>query len=294
MRRFVLFILTFTAIVILAVTLPRVDFSSGNVAAAQLPSNWHSGDCNDTGHHWGQWGDAQLCQMRRTVFAIPSDHLSLTTENGGIDVTGEDRTDVALEARVRVWAPTAAQATDLLNRIVIDTANGDIRDHGPHQSFFGRSGYSIDYTLHVPQHVAADLQTENGGIDLTRLNGQLHFATTNGGVHLDQLAGDVQGHTVNGGLNITLAGDRWQGEGLNASTTNGGIDLRMPDHYSAHLETATVNGGISVNFPITIQGEIKNRLDTNIGGGGPTIHAETVNGGVSIHRIDGSDEPTSD
>jgi DUF4097 and DUF4098 domain-containing protein YvlB len=197
-------------------------------------------------------------------------------------VTGEDRSDVALDARVTAWAPTGSGANDLLNEIVIETGNGEIHDHGPHAHFFSSTGYSIDYHLHVPRHLAADLHTMNGGIDLTRLDGELHFQTTNGGVSLDRVSGDVRGATVNGGLNISLAGDRWQGEGLHAETTNGGVDLRLPENYSAHLETGTVNGGIEVNFPITIQGEIKNRLNTDLGTGGPTIHAQTVNGGITI------------
>src|SRR6202034_4362052 len=123
-----------------------------------------------------------------------------------------------------------------------------------------------------PRHLAANLHTMNGGIDLTAVDGNLRFDTTNGGVTLDRVSGRAEGHTVNGALNISLAGDHWQGDGLHADTTNGGIDLRLPDHYSAHLETGTVNGGINVNFPITVQGEIKNRLNTDLGSGGPIVH----------------------
>lgn len=279
MRRFILFVLTFTAIVVLGVTIPHSHIKAHAAAAPQQSGSWHNGDCDDTGRHWGE---AHVCQVRRTTFALPSGRLSVNTTNGAIDVTGEDRSDVALEARVRAWAPSESDAEDLLNRVIIETANGNIRDHGPHPSFLGSSGYSIDYRLHVPQHLAAELRTMNGSIDLTRLDGAIHFGTTNGGVCLDQLAGDVQGHTINGGLNISLGGDHWQGRGLGVDTTNGGVDIRVPDHYSAHLETATVNGGISVHFPITIQGEIKNRLNTDLGSGGATIHAQTVNGGVTI------------
>jgi hypothetical protein len=38
-----------------------------------------------------------------------------------------------------------------------------------------------------------------------------------------------------------------------------------------------------VGFPITVQGKIRNHIDTNIGQGGATLQFETVNGGVSIH-----------
>ncbi|HEX4037838.1 MAG TPA: hypothetical protein VHX37_07250 [Acidobacteriaceae bacterium] len=288
MRRFILFILSFTAIVVLGVALPHSRLNAHAAAIPPQSANWHTGGCDHVDTHWG---DARVCQMRQTTFALPAGHMAVRTTNGGIDVIGEDRSDVALEARVTAWAPTQAEANNLLSQIMIDTTDADVHDSGPRPSFFGHSGYSIDYHLHVPEHIAADLHTMNGGIELTRLVGNLHFETTNGGVNLDQLAGDVEGHTVNGGLNISLAGDRWQGGGLHADTTNGGIDMRIPDHYSAHLESATVNGGISVNFPITIQGEIKNHLNTDLGSGGPTIHVQTVNGGISISH---SGSPSAD
>ncbi len=279
MRRFVVFVLCFAGVVVLGITLPHSRLNAHAAAAAQPTSGWHSGDCDHVDNRGGQ---AHVCQMRRTTLMLPSGHFAVHTMNGGIEVIGENRSDVALDARVTAWAPTDSEAHRILDEVAIKTTNGDIRDRGPHPTLFGHSGYSVDYHLHVPQHVAADLHTMNGGIDLARLDGKLQFDTTNGGVSLDQLAGDVRGQTVNGGLNISLAGDRWQGEGLHADTTNGGIDLRVPDHYSAHLETATVNGGISVNFPVTIQGEIKNHLDTDLGSGGPPIHLQTVNGGVTI------------
>jgi hypothetical protein len=282
MRRFAVFTLCFTAIVVLGVALPHSHRHVHAMAAAQS-GNWHNGDCEDNGNHWGE---AHVCQMRRTTIALPSGHLGVETVNGGIDVIGEDRSDVSLEARVTAWAPSESEANDLLGQVVIDTENGEIRDHGPHTHFFNRTGYSIDYHLHVPRHLAANLRTMNGGIDLTAVDGNLHFETTNGGVTLDRVSGSVEGHTINGGLNVALAGDRWQGEGLHVDTTNGGIDLRLPEHYSAHLETGTVNGGITVNFPVTIQGSIKNRLNTDLGNGGPTIHVETVNGGVTIAHND--------
>lgn len=285
MRRFAFFLLTLSAIVAAGVLLPQHPLCAHAAAAPQQQSgNWHSGDCtDDNGGRWKHWGESHVCQMRRTAFALSSGHLSVDTMNGGIDVIGEDRSDVSLEARVQAWAPSDAAANDLINHISIDTTAGDVRDHGPHpSSFFGRAGYSVDYHLRVPRHLAADLHTMNGGIDLTRLDGTIRFDTTNGGVNLDQLSGNVEGHTVNGGLNVSLSGDRWQGEGLHADTTNGGIDLRVPDQYSAHLETGTVNGGIAVHFPITVQGDIRNRLNTDLGGGGATVHVQTVNGGVTI------------
>jgi len=293
MRRFVLFVLAFCAIVVLGALLPHSRLRDRSVAAAaQIPGNWQTGDCDDHNSHWG---NPHVCQMRRTTFTLASGHLSVDTTNGGINVVGEDRSDVALEAKVTAWGSSESDATNLLNEVVIDTAGGDVHDHGPHENFFGRRGYSVDYHLHVPRHLTAEFHSMNGGIELASLDGTIRFSTTNGGVGLKALSGDVEGRTTNGGLNIALSGDRWQGQGLQADTTNGGVDLHVPDHYSAHLEAGTTNGGIRVDFPVTVQGEIKNHLDTNIGSGGATIHTQTTNGGITIsHDSSDSDSDSGD
>jgi DUF4097 and DUF4098 domain-containing protein YvlB len=282
MRRFAFFVVAFTAVVLLGLSLPHSHRRVHAAGQAQT-GDWHNGECDNNEHHWGE---SRVCQMRRTTFALPSGRLSVETVNGGIEIIGEDRSDVALEARVTAWAPSDSEANDVLRQVVIDTSNGDLRDRGPRSHFLNRTGYGVDYHLHVPRHLAAELHTMNGGIDLTRVDGNLRFETTNGGVKLDRISGDVDGHTVNGGLNVSLAGDHWQGNGLHAETTNGGIDLRIPGNYNAHLETGTVNGGINVDFPITVQGTIKNHLNTDLGAGGSTVHVQTVNGGITISHND--------
>ena len=99
-------------------------------------------------------------------------------------------------------------------------------------------------------------------------------------------AGDVFGQTVNGGLHIELDGASWDGEALDVKTTNGGIDLEIPEHYGAELITGTVNGQLRTDLPIDIPttagGRKAKRLETMLNGGGPMIKLVTTNGGVSI------------
>jgi hypothetical protein len=252
---------------------------------------WTIRDCAGTDQdqtNWGWGSHERACETRTITIAAPG-KLDVSSMNGGIRVLGEDRTDVKVEARVQAWGDSAQDASGILREVQIQATDGTIRDKGPN-FHWGSRGYGISYTIHAPHQLSAELKTMNGGIGLEHLNGNLKFDTTNGGVDLTDLAGDVRGSTVNGGLDIALSGNRWQGQGLHAETTNGGISLNMPEKYAAHLETGTVNGGIEVNFPVTVQGEIKHHLDTDLGGGGPTIHAETTNGGVTISHSDKADQ----
>ncbi len=225
----------------------------------------------------------KVCELRRTTVPLVNGQITVSGKNGGIEVIGEDRHDIALEARVVAQESSTEQARSVLKEIKILT-DGSIRAEGPSSSFFGFFGNSwyVNFRLHVPRHLTAQLHSENGGIDISNIDGEISAHTTNGGLTLRDLGGKVHATTVNGGVNVTLSGAQWRGEGLFAKSTNGGVSVNAPDHYSAHLIAATVNGGVSVDFPIRIQGSIRNRIDTQIGQGGPTIQVETTNGGVSI------------
>jgi DUF4097 and DUF4098 domain-containing protein YvlB len=144
----------------------------------------------------------------------------------------------------------------------------------------------VSYRINVPRQNDLDLRANNGGITLVGVSGNVRFDTTNGGVRLTDVGGRVNGETRNGGLNVTLSGSRWEGEGLDVETSNGGVNLLIPDGYNAELETRTVNGGLRIDFPITVQGELTGSrgLSTTLGSGGPLVRVRTTNGGVTIRR----------
>ena len=98
------------------------------------------------------------------------------------------------------------------------------------------------------------------------------------------MSGDIHGETVNGGVTVDLSGDHWNGAGLDVETQNGGIRLRLPEQYSASLETATTNGRINIDFPVAVEGRVTRNLTTTLGAGGARLRAVTTNGGVTIRK----------
>jgi len=257
------------------------------IAAQSFTTTPCNGDEGNTHNNNFFGGKEKVCELRRATLPLVNGQITVSGKNGGIEVIGEDRQNISLEARIVAQDSSTEQARSLLKEIKILT-DGSIRAEGPSSagSFFGLFGNSwyVNFRLHVPRHLAAELHTENGGIEISNIDGEIRANTTNGGVTLRDLAGKVRVTTVNGGVNVALNGTQWHGEGLFAKSTNGGVSVKAPDHYSAHLIAATVNGGVSVDFPITIQGSIRNHIDTQIGQGGPTIEVHTTNGGVSIDR----------
>jgi len=222
-----------------------------------------------------------VCEVREmTLAAVPELKVDAAM-NGGIAVEGADRNDISVRAIVVAWGNNENEAREEEQRIRIATDGGNIRAEGARTKH-----YAVSYKLTVPRATAVDLHANNGGISLSGLNSHVRFETTNGGVNLSEMAGDVKGETTNGGIHVKLDGARWNGAGLDVTTTNGGIRAVMPATYAAHLEAATVNGGLHVDFPITVTGSIRNRVSTDLNGGGPAIHLETTNGGVRIGSED--------
>lgn len=240
--------------------------------------------CQDKGGNNSWFGSTEhACELRSATFPLVDGQLKVTGKNGGIEVIGEERTDIALEARIVAQGSDRDEAQSLVRQVKIIT-NGAIHAEGPESWLPSRRSWSVNFKLHVPRKLSeAQLHTENGGITLNNIEGTIHADTTNGGLSLQDLAGDVHATTVNGGMTVRLGGRQWSGAGLVAKATNGGVSVKAADNYSAHLIAQTVNGGVSVDFPITVKGTLnRNRIDTNIGQGGATVEFQTVNGGVSI------------
>jgi hypothetical protein len=259
---------------------------AGCLTAQTFTTGPCDGEEGNTNNGWFGHKD-RVCELRRTTLPLVDGQVSVSGKNDGIEVIGEERQDVALEARVIAQGADRDELLSMVREVKIVTS-GTIHADGPTTWGLSRRSWYVNYRLHVPRHVAAQLHTENGGVSITNIDGVINADTTNGGLILNDLGGDVHATTVNGGLDVKLDGNQWRGAGLVAKTTNGGVSVKAPDHYSAHLVAETVNGGVSVGFPITVQGKInRSRIDTNIGQGGPTLHFHTVNGGVSIHPSSG-------
>lgn len=199
--------------------------------------------------------------------------------NGGIHVEAWTDIGVSLRAKVTAWS-RRGNPREIVDGIEIHTGSTVSAD-GPRTG--DGEGWSVSYRVLVPINSDLELTSQNGGIGVEGIIGEMDLETQNGGISLKDVGGDVRGRTANGGLDVYLSGNQWEGAGLDLQTTNGGIDLRLPESFQARLETGTVNGGFDTDLPITIQGRLRTKqFTTELNGGGPPIRLITTNGGVNI------------
>jgi len=249
------------------------------LAPAALPQE-KTMSCDEDGSRSSERG--HYCEIREVTVAAGGRLDVDGGVNGGISIKGANRSDILVRSKVQAYQDDEADSRRVASEIRVETGSGRVRATGPTSE---HHGWGVSYEIFVPARTDLVLRTHNGGISITAVQGHTQFEAVNGGVSLMQLAGSVEGHTTNGGLHLELASDHWEGDRCDVSTTNGGVTIRVPSSYSAHLETGTVNGGVSIDFPVTMQGEINKRLAVDLGSGGRLVRATTTNGGVRVERI---------
>jgi DUF4097 and DUF4098 domain-containing protein YvlB len=222
------------------------------------------------------------CEVRE--FTMPTGAVTGldASPNGGIQVEGWDKSEVQVRAKIEGRARTNDLARKMVEAVSLATADDMLHASGP-KSGRGES-WSVSYRAMVPTQSDLALHAMNGEIKVSQVLGDIQVRTTNGEISLEGVGGDVRGGTTNGSVRVELAGDAWDGEGVDIRTTNGSVDLYIPSQYNGVLEAATTNGRIDVDFPITVTGKIGRRLHTELGHGGATISATTTNGSVRIRK----------
>ncbi|HEY2854406.1 MAG TPA: DUF4097 family beta strand repeat-containing protein [Gemmatimonadaceae bacterium] len=238
--------------------------------------------CHD-GQSRGNDDRVRFCEVREKRISTPRMLDVDGQQNGGVSVHGWNRSEVLVVAKIQSEAEEADQARDIAAGISIETSGGRVRAEGP--STRRRQSWSVSYDVWMPRQTDLHVATQNGGVSVEDVDARLELSAVNGGIHLSGVSGEVRGETTNGPLNVELDGDQWRGPGLDLRTTNGPVNLDVPDGYSAQLETGTVNGGMRIDFPITLKGGmVGRRITTQLGRGGATIRAVTTNGPVIIRR----------
>lgn len=226
------------------------------------------------------------CEIREQTVASMGRLSVDASPNGGVTVKGSLRGDVLVRARVEASGDTEAAAAAMTSQVTLNTAGGQVSASGP-SSGHDNNWWTVSYEIFVPQTSDLTLKTVNGGIVISDVRGQIHFDTVNGGVTLRRLAGDVGGATVNGGITAELTGAIWEGQKMDVKTQNGGVTLRAPSYYSAHVQAETHNGGIHSDFANPADtNKRQQQMDFNIGSGGPLIHVATNNGGITVKKVE--------
>lgn len=162
---------------------------------------------------------------------------------------------------------------------------------------------------------SADVKTAGGDISVGAVAGSASLATAGGDIRLESADGPVDAKTAGGDLNLrnvagpvqarTAGGDIYaeitkiNGESSELKTSGGEVELHLGAGVSATIhalirisgnwsrenaEYGIYYGGQDVN-PIRNESDREIRAEIKVGGGGPAIYLETVNGNIRIQDM---------
>jgi hypothetical protein len=176
--------------------------------------------------------------------------FGVTDVNGAVRISTWDQAkyNVTIRMRARGWSDaenvqTLEQAVVSLNsRIDEGKLKLVLLISAPNQTW---SKLSMDINVTLPTQAMTDLdiETTNGDIAVIRVSGgSMELGTVNGAIIFDTvIASTIRCSTVNGAVSGKVEASEMQ-----ASSVNGGIDLRLPSQRSGDYRLNLVNGGISV------------------------------------------------
>lgn len=205
------------------------------------------------------------------------------------NINGDVTIEVWDAAEVRVYAVKSASSHERLEALRIDvdaSARGVFVDtHYPNSrdlSDFDRHGHmEVEYTLTVPRFAAVDgVELVNGNLLIHGVEGDIDADTVNGEIVVRGAAGEIELETVNGGIELEIGSGL--SNGVSLSSVNGTIEVYLSG--SAEIRAETVNGSIRNDFGIEVKkGKyVGSSMKGSIGGGGPSVDLETVNGGIRV------------
>jgi len=237
------------------------------------------------------------------IKTIPNQPLTITAEeNGGIQVTTWDNSEISLKLCKQVAADDESQGRKVLAETHLEINGSKISIHAPQED-----DYSLGTVLLVkaPKNANLNLNVHNGGVSLTsftgtaeahaenggisfrRSTGKLTAEAENGGISIKDCGGDVSAKVENGGLSIALP-EHWEGKGLEAHARNGGLVVAVPKTFNGGLEVVA-----SEHTSIVCKNDACNAGERTwdnghklfrMGGANPQVRATTENGGIVIEE----------
>ena len=245
--------------------------------------------------------------------------LDVRNTNGFVHVEGTTDSAVQMTIHKVIRGETPADVGEAQRDVRLEFKDGTARveatvfdrrghycgeqwDGGDGDRNWDRVHYDVkfDFTIRVPRNATLRLCTVNrGDVIVSGTQGDFDVSNVNGLIDMRQVAGSGRAHTVNGPVTVSFTANPKQESSF--KTVNGNVDVQFPDGLSADFQMKTFNGGLFTDFEVqplpgvmTPAGERRNGrfmyranefTRVRVGGGGPQITFETLNGNVRARRI---------
>ncbi len=275
-------------------------------------------------------------EFRHTYELTSGGRLSVESLNGSIEIAGWNKEEV------EITGEKYASSQELLDALEVDiVATGDLLQARAVKPSGRHGNMGVRFVIHAPRTVdLGGISSSNGGITISGIEGNARVKTSNGGIQISDLSGNIEASTSNGAVNLrdtggsailrtsngsitaervsgyfsaktsngkitaTVSGEHEGGRPIEATSSNGAIELTLleqpqsdvivstsnasitfhvPPGIRADLKASTSNAPVKTDLEVTVRGaQGKSRLEGSINGGGPLLNLESSNGMIQL------------
>lgn len=230
--------------------------------------------------------------------------LNVGLTNGSITISGYDGKDIQIEADVIGYRKGDDEKGNSGGMRKLNAHNVSVTaEERNNKVTIGtdRPNQNLHLFIKIPKG-AANIKAETvneGDIEVNNTGGEMEITNVNGSIRLSGVTGSVVANTVNGDV-IATFNSVDPSAAMAFSTLNGNADVSFPSSLKANMRLKSEQGGIYTDFEIAIDktkpsGEktkegnmyrlnIKDWIYGKVGGGGPEIMMNTMNGNVYARK----------
>jgi DUF4097 and DUF4098 domain-containing protein YvlB len=225
----------------------------------------------------------QTERVEKTVPFPAGGTLKLKNFSGNVEITGEQRSDIALVA-VRTAPRERLDHIKLSidasgSTVTVDANKRDESWHEDHDNVVETA-----FTIRVPASANLDIDVFSSPVTVTGVTGRHHVHGFSSELRLEQSAGAIDAETFSG--RIFLSPASWmKDQSLSAKTFSGDIDVKLPAQASGSVEFDSFSGDMRADVPLTLKSKSKRSLRADLDGGqGGDIRLKTFSGDVHLGK----------
>jgi hypothetical protein len=246
------------------------------------------------------FGNAKVEDEKSVTFPVGSvPELLLRNKWGDIEITGEDRDDIAIDARIMLWGVDEEQARQQLENleILFDAETGELGYQSDSSTPALR--VRINYRIRMPRGLPLRIENLSGDISVSRMEAGIDAKSLSGNIDLADCRGDLELNSKSGDITlisdsrnvraVSISGDiRAElqiSEEVSMSSVSGDLNLGMSAGNDADIKISTMSGDIAVEGDVQVDERKERKLKARLGEGGSPVSMKTTSGDVMFRAL---------
>jgi hypothetical protein len=191
-----------------------------------------------------------------------------------------------MPSRLRFTSTTAA--TRRARRCIEAHQSGDVVEFTARAAYawgpsFGLRDLHIEVRL--PKDSDLKVETGDGGIDGSELDGRCDAASGDGAITLAGRCDALKARSGDGKIEVSAARGSTMASGWSVQSGDSAIEVALPGDLRATVDASTGNGHVGTDIPITVAGSMsKTRVQGTLNGGGQSLTIHTGDGSVRLRQ----------